>query len=191
MTTNSGSQKAEVPLTTAYLCNRNLMISSNFFISMELKMEPSPTGESLQGHPFWEPMWTYSLRKGHLISWTLMNVVFFQDRFPLCTCDGLFWNSADRRCRGGHWRVAGLLLPGRQGQTFQAPWRHPRKHPWKCSDKRRGQESHYWRCLRNAAHWKCQNESEKFKEFLKILEGFIGSYFVSSDRSSYSDGGLL
>merc|ERR550517_2063604 len=82
----------------------------------------------------------------------------FQDGFPLCTGHGLRWKAGGGRCRRGHWRVASLLLPWRQGQTFQAHWRQPREHPWKCSDKRRGQESHYWRCLRNAAHWKCPNK---------------------------------
>ena len=159
MKTNSGSQKAEVPLTTACLCDRSLMISSNFFISMELTTEPSPTGESLQARPFWGPMWTCSQRKGHPISRIFLNVVFFQDGFPLCTGHGLLWRATGGRCRGGGWRAAGLLLPRRQAQTFQTRRRHPRKHPWKCSDKRRGQESHYWRCLRKfAVHWKCENK---------------------------------
>ena len=74
-----------------------------------------------------------------------------QDRFSLCTRHGLSGKSKGGQCRAGDWRVAGLLLPGRQGQTFQAHWRHSRKYPGQCSDKRRGQESHNWRCLRNAA----------------------------------------
>ena len=48
---------------------------------MELTMEPSPTGESLLVRPFWEPMWTCSRRKGHLISWIFINVVFFRTDF--------------------------------------------------------------------------------------------------------------
>ena len=57
------------------------MKSSNFFISMEVTTEPSPTVESLQDRPFWGPVWTCSQRNGHLISRILLNVVFFRTDF--------------------------------------------------------------------------------------------------------------